>query len=534
MPLPRGDEYLSAIQNPRTAFADADLKVCTAETDQFGIPKPYSGGFTTTFRLSNHSKEWATRCFTRAIPDIQLRYESFGKFLQRNPNSYFVNANCLPQGIRIGQQWHPIIKMEWLNGETLNSFIDRNISNPSQINNLIPEFLKMVNNLEQLGIAHGDLQHGNIVVKNNKLHLIDYDGIYLPELSQLKTNEIGHLNYQHPGRNEKYYNSSIDRFASIVIYLGLQAIYSSPALWRKYDNSENILFRADDFVNVETSQLLSEMSALPQLAQYVDRFRGICKLEFEKVPTLNQFIQGNFVYPKVIPRKATSSTPASIKRSQYLILDAAKTGSLNEHIGERIEVVGQISASRRGWARNRRPYVFINFGFYPNHTFTLVLWSINLATFQRSGINPQDYEGKWVKVSGVIGSYKGKPQMLIETPSQIQILSNEQEAKQWLGGQAPISTQASVASQKIQTGENVFNNLYAGRSATPIPNQQVPIRKVTIPSQLTSNNYVSKKKYDSSHGIIGSVILAIVGGYTLGVFGVFMGIIIGYQIGKRM
>jgi len=56
MLLPRGDEYIIAVQNPRTAFGDAELKDCTAEVDRFAIPKPYSGGFTATFHLLNQSR----------------------------------------------------------------------------------------------------------------------------------------------------------------------------------------------------------------------------------------------------------------------------------------------------------------------------------------------------------------------------------------------------------------------------------------------------------------------------------------------
>ena len=40
MLLPRGDEYYTAVQNLRTAFADPELKVCTVETTPLGLPKP--------------------------------------------------------------------------------------------------------------------------------------------------------------------------------------------------------------------------------------------------------------------------------------------------------------------------------------------------------------------------------------------------------------------------------------------------------------------------------------------------------------
>ena len=71
MPLPRGDEYYAAVQNPKTAFADKELRDCTVETTPLGLPKPYAGGFTTTYHLLDTSQQWAVRCFTREISDLQ-------------------------------------------------------------------------------------------------------------------------------------------------------------------------------------------------------------------------------------------------------------------------------------------------------------------------------------------------------------------------------------------------------------------------------------------------------------------------------
>lgn len=520
MPLPRGDEYLAAVQNPRTAFSDVELKVCNAETDQFGIPKPYSGGFTTTFHLQNHSQQWAARCFTRAIPDLQRRYEAIGRFLQTSADGFFVKAACLNQGIRVGNLWHPIIKMQWLDGETLNIFIDRNISTPAIISKLVPEFVALVKRLESLRVAHGDLQHGNILVKQGKLYLIDYDGFYLPELSSLKTNEIGHLNYQHPSRSAAHYNPTIDRFSSIVIYLGLSAVAVSPPLWHKYDNSENILFRSNDFADVESSQLLIEISRILQLTPLVDRFRGVCRLDFDKVPSLDQFISGNFTYPKVTVRLPAPAVPVPKRRSQYPIIDASLSGSLSEHIGDRVEVIGLITDYHSARTRHRRPYLFLNFGSYPRQTFTLVLWSTSLAAFSRGNVDPHSLVGKWVKVTGVIGSYRNRPQMTVELPSQVQVLSGEEEARQWLGVKPSVSTPSQVRRPPSQSAESVFNTIYSGRRATPAP----------TPLSLTTRS----KKFDPSHGIVGGVILGIVGAAIWGFLGFVAGAVLGYQIGKRL
>lgn len=520
MPLPRGDEYVAAVQNPSTAFSDPELKVSIPETDQFGIPKPYSGGFTTTFHLQNHSQHWAVRCFTRAIPDLQGRYEAIGRFLQTCADGFFVKAICLNQGIRVGSQWHPIIKMQWLDGETLNTFIDRNISTPGVISKLIPEFVALVKRLESLKVAHGDLQHGNILVKHGKLYLIDYDGFYLPELSSLKTNEIGHLNYQHPSRTGAHYNSTIDRFSAIVIYLGLSAVAASPPLWHKYDNSENILFCSNDFADVESSPLLIDISRISKLAPLVERFRGVCRLEFDKVPSLDQFISGNFTFPKITVRSPAPAVTVPQRRSQYPVIDASLSGSLSEHIGDRVEVIGLITDYHSARTRHGRPYIFLNFGSYPRQTFTLVLWSTSLAAFRRDNVDPHSLVGKWVKVTGVIGSYRHRPQMTIELPSQVQILSGEEEARQWLGVKPSVSPSPQIRPPISQPDESVFNTIYSGRRATP----------GGTPSSPTSPS----KKFDSSHGILGGLILGIVGAVVLGFWGFVAGAVLGYQIGKRL
>ena len=484
MLLPRGDEYIIAVQNPRTAFSDSELQGGTPEVDQFGIPKPYSGGFTATFHVLNKSRDWAVRCFTRAISDLQQRYATIDRFLERNTERFLVETFYLSQGIRISGQWYPIIKMQWVKGETLNSFIEKNIGNAGRIKKLLPEFLDLVRRLQHLKIAHGDLQHGNIIVKDGELFLIDYDGMFLPKLARLRTNEIGHVNYQHPGRNASHYGPSIDRFSSIVIYLGLRAISEAPRLWTKYDDSENILLRAGDFINPAGSALLRELSALPALSSDVEKFHGVCKLPFDEVPDLDSFISGNFRYPEgavshaatpsappradarvPVPQAAAPSvSPRPAPRDQTSPLDGANIDVLKRHVGQRVEVVGGVSQfhdSRKG----RRPYMLLNFGAYPDHTFTLVLRSSALKAFQRSGTDPQALVGKRIKVSGVLASYKGTPQMEVDGPAQVQVLGGGV-----LVQQPPVAVAtASRPHQQASGGapESVFDQLYAGRTSSP-------------------------------------------------------------------
>jgi serine/threonine protein kinase len=427
--------------------------------------------------------------------------------------------------------------MEWVHGEPLNSFIDRNIGSADKIRGLIPEFKALVEQLRKLGIAHGDLQHGNILVMNGRLYLIDYDGMYLPALSHLKTNELGHVNYQHPGRAPTHYGPYLDRFASITIYLGLSAIADRPDLWNKYNNSENILFRAADFVDVATSSLLREIAANPKLAQSVDRFRGVCKLDFLAVPDLDTFLSGSFTYPKVaVPNiVAPKATPTVSLRSQYAILDASDRATLLQFVGQRVEVVGLMMDHHSARTRHGRPYLFLNFGVYPRQTLTVVLWSPALSSFQKTAFSPKTLVGQWVKVSGVLGSYRGRPQMEVEMPSQIQALSGEIEARQWLRSQSatvPTSTgskrAASSPGQRKSvraSPDEVFNQLYANRSSKPAP---PPLQTVTTrPSaQKQPPNVVT--------GYALGALLGILGWMLWGFWGFVAGALVGYQIGSRL
>lgn len=456
MALPRGDEYSQAVQNPKIAFADSDLRNCTVEVNQLGLPKPYSGGFTTTYRLyGNNSQDWAVRCFTREVSELERRYQAIGRFITQNANSLqdlFVYATYLQRGIRVGSNWYPVIKMQWIDGIPLNSFVRNNLTAPKVFAGMWDQFANLVARLEMLGVAHGDLQHGNIIVKNGRLYLIDYDGMYLPELSDLLANEVGHINYQHPQREASDYSPAIDRFSSIVIYLGLKALALKPDLWHKYDNNENILFTRRDFTDPERSALLHDLVSLPQLASQIQLFKDICYSAFDQVPTLQQFISGKLSHAHFQqPKKIVSQT-----LSQYPILDASSKDSLIQHAGLRVEVVGRVESYHRGLDKCEKPYLFLNFGMYPYHTLTLVFWSDLLSKLGLKNVDTllERFMNKWVSVTGIISIYvdrhdKERPQIAIEDLSQIQRLKDEAEALERLTGaevvgETDITTQADI------------------------------------------------------------------------------------------
>lgn len=496
MSLPRGDEYNQAVQNPELNFADIELKRSTVERTPLGLPKPYSGGFTTTYKLESSIKKWAVRCFTREIKDLEKRYQSIEKFMNSNSCSFLVDAKYVQNGIKIRGNYYPIIKMDWLEGIPLNLYIDKIHNNKKKVEQLLKEFVRLTDHLKGFGIAHGDLQHGNIMVKEEKLFLIDYDGMYLPNLMNLNVNELGHPNFQHPRRTSNNYNNIIDRFSSLIIYTAIKAISVNPNLWRKYENGDNLLFKGGDFISPQNSLLLKELASYSELKGLANNIATICTLEFKDIPSLNDFIT----------RKISSSTitlpQVTNVRNAYIILDAREKGQLLEHIGERVEIVGRITSRYNGTTHYGAPYIFLNFGRFPNQTFTIILWSEGITALNDRGISIDSLTLQWVSIEGVVSSYQGKPQMTLEGASQIQILGNENKARDKLNYQQ-VSKPSKIISppDKSLNEEDFWNNYLKDKPVSPervppIPERVPPIIKpkthsykpIPVPTSLTLTN----------------------------------------------
>jgi hypothetical protein len=189
------------------------------------------------------------------------------------------------QGILVDGAWYPIVKMPQVQGYTLQRYIENEICAGRSLAHLSSKFRALVTRLQQLGIAHGDLQHGNIMVQAGELVLVDYDGMYVPELHGWPAAERGSAAYQHPLRGGQF-SPDLDRFSSIIIDLALQALAFTPGLWQKYSTGENLLFRQADFTEPEKSVLLRDLEQIPHLHAAVQQLRAICRAPFEAAPRL--------------------------------------------------------------------------------------------------------------------------------------------------------------------------------------------------------------------------------------------------------
>src|SRR5438034_6443476 len=64
--------------------------------------------------------------------------------------------------------------MQWADGDLLHSHIEKHLRYPASLEALRAKWVTLVRHLEAAQVAHGDLQHGNILVRGGSIQLVDY------------------------------------------------------------------------------------------------------------------------------------------------------------------------------------------------------------------------------------------------------------------------------------------------------------------------------------------------------------------------
>jgi hypothetical protein len=239
---PGPQDYNEAIQTPQSSFADPQLQRGTPETTELGLPRPNTGMFASVYRVHNNGNSWAVRCFLRNIPNQAWRYAQLEQQLSKSCLPYFLSFEFQKHGIKWMNSWTPIVKMEWCEGETLDRWIFHHLEAGDALERLAVAWAIMARDLRQNGIAHGDLQHTNILVVDNAIKLVDYDGMYVTDLADMGSHELGHPSYQHPGRSSTHFGPELDHFSLWVIYGTLRCLQQDPLLWERMRCSEDRLF----------------------------------------------------------------------------------------------------------------------------------------------------------------------------------------------------------------------------------------------------------------------------------------------------
>lgn len=260
---PSSNDYTVAIQSPQVCFRDADLKGASVEKNRLTrMPKVWTGNFAQVYELRTGANRWAVKCFTRASDNLTARYTAISSAIAAAKLPYFVEFRFLADQMLVNGKRYPIVKMQWLEGQSIDKFVEQNLFYPQVLLDLAASLVKMVDALEKHQLAHGDLQHGNVVVTPSGLKLVDYDGMFVPSFAGTAAPEVGLPSFQHPKRGASDYAVGLDRFALLVMCTGLCAVAAEPQVWYEFYTGDNLLFSAADFRAPTASRLFQRLGAV--------------------------------------------------------------------------------------------------------------------------------------------------------------------------------------------------------------------------------------------------------------------------------
>jgi tRNA A-37 threonylcarbamoyl transferase component Bud32 len=316
MPWPSTRDYATALTDTGLCFADDDLIDGRVDTNADGLPQAKTGNSASVFKVVKNDRAWAVKCFHWHTDEHQKRYDAIQKALAASTAPYFIKMQYVKQGIKTDGVWYPVVKMEWVDGETLDNYILNNIQFPSRISNVKKEFKLLQSELARNDWGHLDLQHGNIIVQMDRIRLVDYDCFYVPALSELESLELGHHNYQHPKRLKSHNGAYVDNFSGWVIFASLQCISIDPTLWHKLaGGDECLLFRSEDYGNPFVSYAFAvlESHVSVEIRTISRLLRSFCDLPLAEIPAVNETMASPI---DLKPLPAIKTVPVWIKTSE--------------------------------------------------------------------------------------------------------------------------------------------------------------------------------------------------------------------------
>ncbi len=297
---PSLDRYNSAIHKPDACFVDPELRGGWPVRDRRGLPAPATGAFGCVYHMHTWESSFAVKCFTREVLTSEWRYTEVSAYIDAHPSPYLVKCDYMvPRGIMVDGRWYPVLKMAWVDGLTLDRFIESKLGEAGVLDSMADNWVKIMRALEERGMAHGDLQHGNVLVCKDgdgvTLKLVDYDGMYVPSFKGEEGSESGLVDYQHPRRTGRDFNERMDHFTGLVIYLSLRALACRPDLWKQYHTGENLIFSRKDFLQPDDSPVFTELRRLfdpPTLALLNQLSAGCKDSDPSSLPSLHSLLTG--------------------------------------------------------------------------------------------------------------------------------------------------------------------------------------------------------------------------------------------------
>lgn len=247
MQYPTALRYLETILNPDGLFRSLP------GLSSYLPPEYSSGAYGVVFRVEVQGRVAALKCFTRHQPGRAEAYRRMERALEpvwSTGTRHLVRFRWLEEEItvfdhddRVSVQ--PVLWMEWADGEPLARAIEQTArgGDRERLGRLSEAFDRMALWLLEQPFAHGDIKPDNLIVRpDGTLTLVDYDGLYLPEMAGERARETGTEGFRHPERTECGFGKQIDDFPIALLSLALRALAHWPELYERFGGDGSLLF----------------------------------------------------------------------------------------------------------------------------------------------------------------------------------------------------------------------------------------------------------------------------------------------------
>jgi serine/threonine protein kinase len=267
MQYPLISEYVKAIQDAGDNLEE--LVHLTPVLDDHGEPYRSSGAFAVVFKMQDKSSGiyYALKCFTEEQQGRAEAYRQIADELDMFDSPYITSVKYMEKELFVDSQCEedefPVLLMDWVDGETMETYIAANYQNQSAMLMLSYRFGKMAAWLRTQSFSHGDIKPDNIIVRpDGSLTLVDYDGMFVPSMKGNQSPTIGTRDFSHPLRTVDDFDETIDDFSLASIALSLKAISMNSTLLDIYGASDRLLFSENDYRNPSNSKVISALQDL--------------------------------------------------------------------------------------------------------------------------------------------------------------------------------------------------------------------------------------------------------------------------------
>lgn len=265
MNYPLISEYIVSIKYAEDNFAT--LTNLRPVLDDDGNPVMSSGNFAVVFKMQDikTNEYFAIKCFTREQEGRVEAYKEIAKELSNYDSQYlisfeFIESELFVHSVQSNETEFPIVKMKWVEGITLEKYIRKHLNDRYKLSLLTYRLCNLAIWLVPQSFAHGDIKPDNMIICNDgSVILVDYDGMFVPEMKGQRARELGSPNFQLPSRKTYGFNEHIDDFPLLSIILSVKLISIWPNYLLEFGNDDRLLFSERDYKRISSCEIIKKI-----------------------------------------------------------------------------------------------------------------------------------------------------------------------------------------------------------------------------------------------------------------------------------